>query len=103
MPNPEGPLHKVNIMLANGSNHEIDVAENQTVLQAATQEGIKIPHACGVGQCGCCMMQVTGGVSELVSDTVSGILPGELEKGLTLACQCRPKSDLSLKEGVNNG
>ena len=99
MPKPEGPIHKVNVVLANGSRHEFDVAENQTVLQAATQEGIKIPHACGVGQCGCCMMQVTGGVSELVLDETPGILPGELERGLTLACQCRPKSALSLKGG----
>ena len=102
-PKPEGPVHDVNIVLANGAVHEFSVAENQTVLQAATQEGIKIPHACGVGQCGCCMVQVTGGVSELISDETPGILPGELERGLTLACQCRPKSALSLKEGVDNG
>ena len=102
-PKPEGPVHNVNVVLANGSTHEFSVAENQTVLQAATQEGIKIPHACGVGQCGCCMVQVTGGVSELISDETPGILPGELERGLTLACQCRPKSALSLKEGVDNG
>ncbi len=100
---PEGPIHKVNVVLANGSCHEFDVAENQTVLQAASQEGIKIPHACGVGQCGCCMMQVTGGLSELVLDGTPGILPGELERGLTLACQCRPKSALSLKEDIHNG
>jgi len=101
-PQAEGPVHKVNIMLANGSTHELDVAENQTVLQVATQEGVKMPHACGVGQCGCCMMQVTEGVSELASDETPGLLPGEQARGLTLACQCRPKSALSLTEGIIN-
>ena len=101
-PKPEGSIHKVSIVLANGSTYDLDVAENQTVLQVATQEGVKIPHACGVGQCGCCMMQVTEGVSELASDETPGLLPGEQVRGLTLACQCRPKSALSLTEGVTN-
>lgn len=84
-PKPEGPVHQVNIVMANGINHQLKVAENQTVLQAATQEGVKIPHACGVGQCGCCMMQVTRGDSELIQDETPGLLPGEQERGLTLA------------------
>ena len=97
-PKPKGSIHKVSIVLANGSTHNLDVAENQTVLQAATQKGVKIPHACAVGQCGCCMMQVTEGQSELVSNETPGLLPGEQANGLTLACQCRPKSALSLIE-----
>jgi ferredoxin-NADP reductase/fatty acid desaturase len=97
-PKAEGPVHKVNIVLTNGISHHLDVAENQTILQVATQEGIRIPHACGVGQCGCCMMQVTEGKSELASEETPGILPTEQARGLTLACQCRPKSALSLKE-----
>ncbi len=96
-PKAEGPVHTVNIVLANGSSHKLDVAENQTVLQVATREGVKIPYACGVGQCGCCMMQVTEGVSELASEETPGLLPKEKASGLTLACQCRPKSALSLQ------
>lgn len=103
VPKAEGPVHKVNIVLANGVSHELEVAENQTILQVATQEGIRIPYACGVGQCGCCMMQVTEGNSELASEETPGILPAELARGLTLACQCRPKSALSLKERMSNG
>lgn len=97
-PKAEGPVHKVNIVLANGTSHTLDVAENQTVLQAAITEGIKIPHACGVGQCGCCMMQVSSGSSRLLSQETPGLLRSEQDNGLTLACQCQPRSALNLKE-----
>lgn len=102
-PKPEGPVHKVTVALASGLAVELNVAENQTVLQAALSEGVKIPHACGVGQCGCCMMLVTQGESELALEETPGLLPGEKAQGYTLACQCRPKSELSLVEGANHG
>ena len=100
-PKPQGPVHTVTINLANGQLHQLQVAENQTVLQAASNQGINIPSACGVGQCGCCMMQVTKGESELAIDETPGLLPGEQARGLTLACQCRPKSALWLKESAS--
>ena len=95
---PDGERFAVKVSLASGLAYELSVAENQTVLQAAMNDGVKIPHACGVGQCGCCMMQVVEGQSELISEETPGLLPGEQESGFTLACQCRPKSDLVLKE-----
>ncbi len=101
-PKPEGAMHKVKIALANGATHELNVAENQTVLQVASQDGVKIPHACGVGQCGCCMMQLAEGEVTLASNETPGLLPGEKASGLTLACMCRPKSALVLREGRFN-
>ena len=98
-PEAKGRRHSVEIELAGGARHELEVAENQTVLQAANNRGIRIPHACGVGQCGCCMMRVMGGSWESASEVTPGLTPGEKEQGLTLACSCRPKSALSLREG----
>ena len=91
----QGELHPVNIVLPNGAAHQLTIAENQTVLQAAQQSGIKIPYACGVGQCGCCMMQIEQGSVELKSEA-PGLLAGEQAAGLTLACLCQPRSALTL-------
>jgi len=96
----EGPVHAVEIKLADGKVHKLDVAENQTVLQIAKQQGITIPHACGVGQCGCCMMQISTGSAQLAEGNHPGILPVEVAKGLTLACQCKPTSPLALVEYI---
>ena len=93
---PKGIRHPVNIVLPNGESHELEIAENQTVLQAAQQSGLQIPHACGVGQCGCCMMQIEQGNVQLTSDDAPGLLAKEQASGLTLACLCQPKSALSL-------
>jgi len=92
---PKGKQYPVNIVLPNGDAHELSIAENQTVLQAAQQSGIQIPHACGVGQCGCCMMQIELGSTELKAEA-PGLLAGEQAAGLTLACLCQPRSALSL-------
>ncbi len=96
-PKAEGAVHQVNIELANGQTYALDVAENQTVLQVANQEGVKIPYACGVGQCGCCMMQVEEGDTILASEDTPGLLEDEKARGLTLACQCMPRSAVTLK------
>lgn len=101
-PAPEGPVHRVEVFLANGAHHQIDVAENQTVLQAATSQGVNLPHACGVGQCGCCMMRIQEGRSVLASEETPGLLPGERAQGLTLACQCMPRSTMILNEGIHS-
>ena len=93
---PKGIRHPVNIVLPNGESHELEIAENQTVLQAAQQSGLHIPHACGIGQCGCCMMKIEQGSVQLTSDDAPGLLAKEQASGLTLACLCQPKSALSL-------
>jgi ferredoxin-NADP reductase/fatty acid desaturase len=93
---PIGKLHPVNIFLPNGESHELHIAENQTVLQAAQQSGLQIPHACGVGQCGCCMIKVERGKVQLIIEDAPGLLAGEQASGLTLACLCQPKSALIL-------
>lgn len=100
MVEPEGDVHQVKVQLANGIVHEFDVAENQTILQVASSEGVRIPSACGVGQCGCCMMQVVGGESVLAIEDTPGLLQSEKDQGFTLACQCQPRSSLELREGA---
>ncbi len=92
-----GEQYPVEINLLNGEQHHLNVAENQTVLQIAKEEGITLPYACGVGQCGCCKMRVVSG-SFHMSDHVIAILPEERASGTTLTCQCHPSGPLILKE-----
>jgi ferredoxin-NADP reductase/fatty acid desaturase len=96
LPEPIGELYPVNIVLPNGESYQLGIAENQTVLQAAQQSGIQIPHACGVGQCGCCMMKIEQGQANLSIKNPPGLLPKEQAEGLTLACLCQPTSALTL-------
>ncbi len=94
---PIGVAKTVQISLADG-HHRLQVASNQTVLEVANVEGINIPHACGNGLCGSCKLKVSEGKVMPLGDSVSGITAEETDAGYTLACQCRPLTDLKLAE-----
>lgn len=94
---PEGELFNVVLVLNDGAEHQLKVAENQTVLEVAKQQGIKLPHACGVGLCGSCMLTRVSGDEAYSSDKTVALLSEERKLGKTLACQCQPRSDMHLK------
>jgi len=95
---PEGALHRVDIKLADGFNHVLEVASNQTILEVANSEGIKIPHACGNGTCGTCKFKVYEGEVAEISDSIPGITTEERAVGFTLACQCKPLGSVVISE-----
>jgi len=95
---PVGELHQVDIKLAQGHQHVLKVASNQTVLEVANAEGIKIPHACGNGTCGTCKFKVDEGVVADVCDSIPGITSEETDAGFTLACQCKPMGSVTISE-----
>lgn len=95
---PIGKLHNVDISLANGTKHSIEVASNQSILEVANKRRIQIPHACGVGTCGSCKFKVQKGDCILIADTNPGITSSEVSSGLTLACQCKPLGDMCISE-----
>jgi len=95
---PIGELHRVDIKLADGLKHVLDVASNQTVLEVANSEGIKIPHACGNGTCGTCKFKVDEGTVDEISDSIPGITSEERSVGFTLACQCKPLGSIAISE-----
>ncbi len=93
---PVGELKRVRLSLLDGQKHTLRVASNQTVLQVAVQQGVDIPHACGNGLCGSCKCKLVSGYTADIS--APGISQAELDSGYTLACQCRPVSDIELIE-----
>tara|TARA_R110001592_G_scaffold272544_1_gene539354 strand:- start:3651 stop:5567 length:1917 start_codon:yes stop_codon:yes gene_type:complete len=95
---PIGLAHTIQISLADGQEHTLKVASNQTVLEVAKAEGVMIPHACGNGTCGTCKCKVRYGKVNQIPDTVPGITQYEKNAGYTLACQCKPLTSIALFE-----
>ncbi|MDS0293856.1 2Fe-2S iron-sulfur cluster-binding protein [Halogeometricum luteum] len=80
----------------------IEVANNQTLLEAGEDEGWDLPYACRQGQCVSCAGQVTsGGNSEdyVVHDNQQMLDDAEMDEGYTLTCVAYPKADLTLETG----
>lgn len=95
---PVGILHQIDISLTDGSHYKLQVASNQTVLEVAKQKGVALPNACGVGTCGTCKFKVKKGQNPDIDDGIPGLSVDDKASGYTLACQCKPDSDLSLVE-----
>lgn len=94
---PKGSIYNVSVKLSD-QTYQFKVAENQTVLEVAKQQKIPLPFACSIGQCGCCMLQIDKGEDIIDPSKSTAILPSERIQSKTLACQCRPTSDLYLSE-----
>ena len=78
----------------------IEVANNETLLEAGEDEGWDLPYACRQGQCISCGGQITdGGNAEdyVVHDDQQMLGEEELDDGYVLTCVAYPKSDFTLK------
>lgn len=95
---PEGPVFDVQVHLNDGRQHHLKVASNQTVLEVANDRGMELPQGCGSGSCGTCKMKLQRGEPQALSNSIAGLSKREQDAGYTLACQCRPVSNLHLEE-----
>ncbi len=75
----------------------IQVAESQTILQAATDAGIDLPYSCSAGVCTTCAAKISSGKVEQ-SDGM-GVSPELQAEGYALLCVAYPRSDLKLESG----
>src|ERR1700749_551397 len=67
---------------------EIEVAEEQTILRAAAEQGIMLMHGCKEGQCSACKSFVLDGEDIELDKYSTFALPDyELEEGYTLLCR----------------
>ncbi|MFD0964576.1 2Fe-2S iron-sulfur cluster-binding protein [Pseudofulvibacter geojedonensis] len=80
---------KVTITL-DDEEFNVIVKENETILDAALKQGIDAPYSCQGGVCSSCICMVTEGEVTLLKNSV--LTDGEIEEGLTLACQAVSKS-----------
>jgi 2Fe-2S type ferredoxin len=80
----------------------IEVAENETVLEAGEDDGWDMPYACRQGQCVSCAGEITSGgnAEEYVVHKDQQMLDdNELGDGYTLTCVAYPKSDFTIETG----
>jgi len=77
-------------------DRSIEVAETQTILEAADEAGLELPYQCRMGVCGVCsaLRLEEGEVQQTEAMFLSG---SEKDEGYVLTCVAKPRSDLKLR------
>ncbi|CAB3788654.1 Phenol hydroxylase P5 protein [Paraburkholderia caffeinitolerans] len=81
--------------------HTIEVAEGQTILDAALRSGVYLPHACCHGLCATCKVQVVDGEIEHGDASPFALMDVERDDGKCLACCAVPMSDLTIEADID--
>ncbi|MBE9044463.1 2Fe-2S iron-sulfur cluster binding domain-containing protein [Pleurocapsales cyanobacterium LEGE 10410] len=78
-----------------GKIHTIQVAESQSILDAATNAGIDLPYSCSAGVCTTCAAQILSG--EVEQSEGMGVSLELQAEGYALLCVSYPRSDIKLE------
>ena len=74
-----------------GETHEVSWPRNAKLLDVLLDKGLDAPFSCREGHCGACaVLKKSGEVEMEVNDVLE---QQDLDEGLILGCQARPKSD----------
>jgi propane monooxygenase reductase subunit len=77
---------------------EIEVDEDQTVLRAASEQGLMLMHGCKEGQCAACKSFVLDGDDIELDKYSTFALPDfEREEGFTLLCRAHVYEDVTIE------
>jgi len=77
---------------------EMEVDEDQTILRAAFEQGIMLPHGCKEGQCSSCKAFMLDGEDiELEKYSTFSLPDFEKEEGYTLLCRTHAYEDLTIE------
>jgi CDP-4-dehydro-6-deoxyglucose reductase len=74
----------------------LGVGADQSILDAALDAGLNIPHSCKSGHCGSCRAHLVVGRIRYPNGTPLGLSADEARAGEVLLCQARPASDLTV-------
>jgi ferredoxin len=80
-----------------GSQYNLSVPDDQTILAAAQAAGIDLPFSCSAGVCTTCAAQVLAG--SLDQSGGMGVSPDLKAQGYALLCVSYPRSDLKIEAG----
>jgi len=79
------------IVTLDGDTHQVTWPRNAKLLDVLLDKGLDAPFSCREGHCGACaVLKRSGEVEMEVNDVLE---KSDLEEGLILGCQARPKSD----------
>ena len=78
-----------------GKTQTIQVAQSQSILDAAINAGIDLPYSCSAGVCTTCAAQILSG--EVEQSEGMGVSPELQAEGYALLCVAYPRSDIKLE------
>ena len=78
----------------------LEVAEGQTILDAALRQGVWLPHACCHGLCSSCKVDVLEGEVDQGDASPFALMDFEREEGKTLACCATLRSDVTIEADI---
>lgn len=85
----EGPATAV--VTLDGETHEVRWPRNAKLLDVLLDKGLDAPFSCREGHCGACaVLKKSGDVDMEINDVLE---QSDLDEGLILGCQARPRSD----------
>src|SRR3978361_1139670 len=77
---------------------EIEVGEDQTILRAASEQGLMLMHGCKEGQCAACKSFVLDGDDIELDRYSTFALPDfERDEGFTLLCRAHVYEDVRIE------
>ena len=86
--------HRVQIA---GEEVSFDADDPDTLLRAALRQQVAMPYECNSGGCGSCKFELIDGEVEDLWEDAPGLSARDRRKGRKLACQCRARSDVTIK------
>lgn len=76
---------------------EMDVAEGETVLDAAFRQGISVMHGCKEGQCSSCKSRLIDGEIEMLKYSTFALSDAERDTDHILLCKTLAYSDVTIE------
>ena len=73
---------------------------DRSLLDAALQAGLNLPHSCKSGHCSSCRARLIEGEFHYPHGRPAGITAEEADRGFLLLCQARARSDLTVEARV---
>ena len=74
----------------------VRVKAEQSILDAALDAGLNLPHSCKSGHCSSCRARLLTGSIRYPHGTPLGLSADEVRSGYVLLCQSRPLADLTV-------
>jgi CDP-4-dehydro-6-deoxyglucose reductase, E3 len=90
----EGKIVRVSL---SKSDCSFSAAPEMSVLDAALEAGLNLPHSCKGGNCGACRTRLLQGEIRYPNGPPLGLSDAEVREGFVLLCQARACSDLTIE------
>ena len=79
---------------------QFDVADDETILDAAMRQDVPLAYSCRDGLCGACKAHLIEGEISYPAERPVAISEAEISEGIALLCQAHPRSDLRLEGNI---